>query len=63
MLAVIVSWDYSTMHFPAHCTSDVPGFAQFENDAFQQFYDNGILLVAAAGNEGTTAFNWPASYV
>jgi hypothetical protein len=40
----------------------VQGFTQFENDAFQQFYDNGILLVAAAGNDGTTAFNWPASY-
>jgi serine protease len=60
---VVLWYCYINHAFPGHCTSGVPGFAQFENDAFQQFYDNGILLVAAAGNEGTTAFNWPASCV
>jgi serine protease len=29
---------------------------------FQQAHANGAILVAAAGNDGTTAFNYPANY-
>lgn len=40
-----------------------PKFTQYTSDAFEQFYNNGVLLVASAGNDGNTAFNYPASYV
>jgi subtilisin family serine protease len=33
-----------------------------ERAAFQQFYDDGVLLVAAAGNHGSSQDSWPASY-
>jgi subtilisin family serine protease len=33
-----------------------------ERSKFQQLYNRGILLVAAAGNWGSTAYGWPASY-
>lgn len=37
-----------------------------ESNAFQQAYDNGVLLIAASGNSGTAsgndAFSYPASY-
>jgi serine protease len=33
-----------------------------ERNAFQGYYDNGILSVAAAGNSGNTQFSYPASY-
>lgn len=33
-----------------------------ENNAFQAHYDNGILSVAAAGNNGSTQKSYPASY-
>jgi serine protease len=33
-----------------------------ENNAFQNLYDQGVLLVAAAGNAGTTQKSYPASY-
>ncbi|MBW3695450.1 peptidase S8 [Vibrio sp. T187] len=33
-----------------------------ERDALQEQYDNGVLLIAAAGNSGNTAHSYPASY-
>lgn len=33
-----------------------------EENAFKQFYSSGILSIAAAGNNGTTQNNYPASY-
>lgn len=33
-----------------------------EEAAFNTHYNNGILSIAAAGNEGTTALSYPASY-
>lgn len=33
-----------------------------EQTAFQNAYDAGVLSVAAAGNDGTTALSYPASY-
>jgi subtilisin family serine protease len=33
-----------------------------ENTAFQNHYNNGILSIAAASNEGTSAYHYPASY-
>jgi serine protease len=33
-----------------------------ESNAFQNLYDQGVLLVAAAGNAGTTQKSYPASY-
>lgn len=38
------------------------GPKEFERRAFDKFYNEGTLLVAAAGNEGIDAYNWPASY-
>lgn len=36
--------------------------SQIEQDALQQAYDNGMLLVAAGGNFGSTQYAYPASY-
>jgi serine protease len=33
-----------------------------ESNGFQALYDKGVLLVAAAGNDGSTAKSYPASY-
>ena len=33
-----------------------------ERDAFQTFFDDGILIVASAGNDGDDSYNYPASY-
>ncbi|UXI02852.1 S8 family serine peptidase [Photobacterium sp. TY1-4] len=33
-----------------------------EENALKQHYDNGVLLIAAAGNDGSTAHSYPASY-
>ncbi len=33
-----------------------------ERNALQNIADNGVLLIAAAGNDGTTAHSYPASY-
>jgi serine protease len=33
-----------------------------ENNAFERLFQEGMLIVAAAGNDGDTAFNYPASY-
>ncbi|MBU1308224.1 MAG: S8 family serine peptidase [Gammaproteobacteria bacterium] len=35
---------------------------QTENTAMTNFYNGGMLLVAAAGNDGNTSFSYPASY-
>lgn len=35
---------------------------KIEERAFNNLYSAGILSIAAAGNEGTTAYNYPASY-
>jgi hypothetical protein len=37
-------------------------YSSFENSAFQDLYDEGVLSVAAAGNGGGTAYGYPASY-
>lgn len=37
-------------------------YVQTEADAFQAFYDSGVLPIAAAGNDGNTAYSYPASY-
>ena len=39
-----------------------PGSSQSERQAMQNFYDNGMLLVAAAGNDGNNRYSYPASY-
>jgi hypothetical protein len=39
-----------------------PYYSSYENTKFQELYDQGILLVAAAGNNGDTFYNYPASY-
>lgn len=39
-----------------------PGFSSLENEAFNSAYDQGILSIAAAGNDGDTTLNFPASY-
>ncbi len=36
--------------------------SQAENTAMTNFYNGGMLLVAAAGNDGNTSFSYPASY-
>lgn len=33
-----------------------------EQNALQRIYDQGVLLIAAAGNDGNTAHSYPASY-
>lgn len=38
------------------------GPLQFEKDAYQRMYNEGMLLVAAAGNDANTAYSYPASY-
>ena len=39
-----------------------PTASTTENSAFQGAYDNGVLSVAAAGNDGSTRKSYPASY-
>lgn len=36
--------------------------SRFERVAFQNAYDNGVLSIAAAGNDGNTRHSYPASY-
>ena len=36
--------------------------SDFERDAFQTFFDDGILSIAAAGNDGDSSYSYPASY-
>jgi hypothetical protein len=33
-----------------------------EEQAFQEFYDAGMLIIAAAGNSGSSGYSYPASY-
>lgn len=44
----------------------IGGYLQYEAEAYQTFYDNGMLFVAAAGNHGAegfgTDYGYPASY-
>lgn len=37
-------------------------YSQTEADAYQELYDEGILIIAAAGNDGNSAKSYPASY-
>jgi len=38
------------------------GFSQSFNDAAKALFQNGVLLIAAAGNGGNSAYSYPASY-
>ena len=33
-----------------------------ERQAYQRFYEDGILLIASSGNKGDTIYQFPASY-
>lgn len=37
-------------------------YSASEHDMFRRLYSLGVVSVAAAGNSGTTAYNYPASY-
>jgi serine protease len=37
-------------------------YFQYEDEGFQALYDQGILFVAAAGNDGDSTYTYPASY-
>jgi len=39
-----------------------PAPSNIARDMYNQHYDNGVLIVAAAGNSGNGAFSYPASY-
>jgi serine protease len=36
--------------------------SSFENDAFERLFQEGVLIIAAAGNDGSTRYSYPASY-
>eukprot|EP00978_Attheya_sp_CCMP212_P004433 scaffold9688_cov60-Attheya_sp.AAC.4 len=38
------------------------GYSRTEKEGFQKAFDRGILIFAAAGNDGSTGFSYPASY-
>lgn len=38
------------------------GSSTSERNSLQNYYDNGILLIAAAGNDGDSSLSYPASY-
>eukprot|EP00957_Ditylum_brightwellii_P138050 10524758-Ditylum_brightwellii.AAC.1 len=38
------------------------GFSTVANSTYASIYDAGVLIVAAAGNAGTSAYSYPASY-
>jgi len=38
------------------------GSSRFERDAMTRIYNQGVLLVASAGNDGNGSYNYPASY-
>jgi len=38
------------------------GASNYERNAMDDFYANGMLLIAAAGNDGNNSFSYPASY-
>lgn len=39
-----------------------PTYFAHEDIGFQALYDQGVLLVAAAGNDGASSYSYPASY-
>ncbi|EAR11279.1 S8 family serine peptidase [Reinekea blandensis] len=39
-----------------------PSASNYEQNAMNNFYDNGVLMIAAAGNDGTSGLSYPASY-
>ena len=39
-----------------------PSFSTSENNAFNDAYNNGVISVAAAGNDGDASLSYPASY-
>lgn len=39
-----------------------PGFSKTNQEAFKKAYDDGMLLIAAAGNDGNDARSYPANY-
>ena len=39
-----------------------PSYLQYEDEGFQALYDQGVLFVAAAGNDGQSTYSYPASY-
>ena len=39
-----------------------PGFSAAEQEAYQRARAAGVIIVAAAGNEATSRFSYPASY-
>lgn len=38
------------------------GYSSYANSVFQNLYNNGVLTVAAAGNDGGTSYVYPASF-
>ena len=38
------------------------GYSATEENLYKQIYDKGVLIIAAAGNDGNTALSYPASY-
>ena len=40
-----------------------PSYSSFNFETFKHFYEfSGVLLIAAAGNDGNSAYSYPASY-
>ena len=39
-----------------------PGFSAAESDVYQSLFNQGVIIVAAAGNENTSELSYPASY-
>jgi serine protease len=40
-----------------------PSYSTFQFESFKHFYEfSGVLLIAAAGNDGDSAYSYPASY-
>ncbi len=68
------AWAYSSTLVDAadHCVSagaqiismSLGGsrFSKLEERAFDSYYAQGVLSIAAAGNDGTTGYSYPASY-
>jgi serine protease len=40
-----------------------PAFSQIEDDYYNYLYGRGFLIIAAAGNAGSSEYSYPASYV
>lgn len=39
-----------------------PTYSSSEESAFKRIYNEGVLVIAASGNDGTSGFSYPASY-